>query len=209
MSTMMKTSAWLGLLTTAMLIGPMEVAAHCDSLDGPVVQAAIQALETGDLAHVLIWVQPDDEPEIREAFQRTLSVRDRGSDARELADRWFFETVVRIHRAGEGAPFTGLKPAGYEPTPGIAEADRAVENGSLTALETTLAGRLKTELEARFETLQRRDDHDPGDLEAGRAYVAAYVEFIHFVEEIHALLGHEGPSHHDDGAGDVHFDPDA
>lgn len=203
-----KTMGWLVLITSAMLLAPMEVAAHCDSLDGPVVQAAIRSLETGNPAHVLVWVQPDDEPEIRQAFQRTLSVRDRGSDARELADRWFFETVVRIHRAGEGAPFTGLKPAGYEPTPGIAEADRAVENGSLTALETTLAGRLKTELEARFETLQRRDDHDPGDLEAGRAYVAAYVEFIHFVEEIHALLEHAEPIS-GDGEGTVHFDPDA
>lgn len=208
MFTIRKASAWLGLITTAMLLAPMEVAAHCDSLDGPVVQAAIRSLETGDLAHVLIWVQPSDEPEIRQAFQRTLRVRDRGSDARELADRWFFETVVRIHRAGEGAPFTGLQPAGHAPAPGIAQADHAVERGSLSALETTLTERLKTELEARFETLQRLDDHDPADLDAGRAYVAAYVEFIHFVEEIHALLEHAGPAHGDD-AGAVHFEPDA
>lgn len=191
MLTTKKSSVWLGLLATAALFGPMEVAAHCDSLDGPVVKAAIRSLETGDIDHILIWVQPDYEAEIREAFDRTLRVRDAGSDARELADQWFFETVVRIHREGEDAPYTGLKPAGYSPAPGIADADHAVAHGSLTELEEDLSQAVSVQLRERFATLQRLTDHVSDDLAAGRAYVAAYVDFIHFVEEVHTLLGHD------------------
>lgn len=86
--------------------------AHCDGMDGPVVKAARAALETHDPRLVLIWVQKKDEAEVRQAFQSTLAVRDLSPEAKELADRYFFETLVRLHRAGEGAPYTGLKPAG-------------------------------------------------------------------------------------------------
>lgn len=33
-------------------------------------------------------------------------------DAQEVADDWFFENTIRIHRAGEGAAYTGMKPGG-------------------------------------------------------------------------------------------------
>jgi hypothetical protein len=43
-------------------------------------------------------------------FTKTLAVRKQSKEAKELADMYFFETLVRIHCAGEGAPYTGLKP---------------------------------------------------------------------------------------------------
>jgi hypothetical protein len=89
------------------------------SLDGPVVKAAQRALDTRNPAFALIWVQATDEPEIRTAFERTLAVRGLSPQAKQLADRFFFETLVRVHRAGEGAPFTGLKPAGRDLGPAI------------------------------------------------------------------------------------------
>ena len=61
---------------------PTRVLAHCDGLDGPVVAAARQALDTGNPAHVLIWVQAKDELEIRTAFERTLAVRELSPDAK-------------------------------------------------------------------------------------------------------------------------------
>ena len=106
------------------LIAPARVLAHCDGLDGPVVKAAQQALETRNPAFALSWVQEKDEPEIRTAFERTLAVRTLSPQAKELADRFFFETLVRVHRAGEGAPFTGLKPAGRDLGPAIPAAER-------------------------------------------------------------------------------------
>lgn len=111
--------------------------AHCDTLDGPVVQTARTALEKGDVTPLLKWVQADDEKEIRTAFQKTLAVRTKGAEAKELADMYFFETLVRIHRAGEGAPYTGLKP-GEAVDPAVALADRALETGSVDKLVNVL-----------------------------------------------------------------------
>jgi len=78
--------------------------AHCDTLDGPVVSLAKEALQKGDVKIVLPWVAAEKEKEIREAFDLAVAVRGKGTKEKELADRYFFETLVRVHRAGEGAP---------------------------------------------------------------------------------------------------------
>ena len=116
------------------LLMPAKVFGHCDGMDGPVVQAAQRALAKGDVNLVLIWVQANDEAEIRKVFAKTMAVRKLNAEARELADLYFFETLVRIHRAGEGAPYTGLKPAGRDLGPAIPAADKAIETGALEPL---------------------------------------------------------------------------
>jgi len=77
-------------------------APHCDTLDGPVVTAAKRALETGKVNLILPWAPKAAEEEIKSAFGRAQQVRKLGKAAADLADYWFFETVVRLHRAGEG-----------------------------------------------------------------------------------------------------------
>ena len=166
--------------------------AHCDTLDGPVVIDARAALAAGDVTPVLKWVQAEDEAEIRTAFDRTLAVRAAGGAALELADTWFFETLVRVHRAGEGAPYTGLKPAGAV-EPGIAAADLAIDAGSADTLVAALAEHLDEGVRHRFERVVAAREHAGHNVAAGRAYVAAYVDFIHYVEGLHVALA--GPAH--------------
>jgi hypothetical protein len=173
----------LGLGIT--LIAPARVLAHCDGLDGPVVKAAQQALETGNPALVLIWVQADDEPDIRIAFEQTLAVRALSPQAKDLADRFFFETLVRVHRAGEGAPFTGLKPAGRDLGPAIPAADRALEEGTMEPVATLLTATMRERLRERFTEAVTAKALQTGDVAAGREYVKAYVEFIHYVERLY------------------------
>ncbi|HAS53851.1 MAG TPA: hypothetical protein DCS42_06830, partial [Nitrospiraceae bacterium] len=112
--------------------------AHCDTLDGPVVADARKALDKGDVTPVLKWVRQDDEKEIRELFTKTLVVRKKGKEARELADLYFFETLVRIHRAGEGAPYTGLKHEAAEPI--ILAVDKALDTGSAAHVVRHVSG---------------------------------------------------------------------
>lgn len=169
-------------------LAPGEVLAHCDSLDGPVVKAAQRALETGNLSQVLIWVQADDEAEIRTAFEKTLLVRASSPQARDLADRYFFETVVRVHRAGEGAPYTGLKPAGRDLGPAIPAADRALDEGSLSPVLTLLTKGMEDGLRGHFRAVIAATHVKPGDVIAGREYVRAYVEFIHYVERLYEAV---------------------
>jgi hypothetical protein len=115
------------------LIAPAAAEAHCDSLDGPVITEARAALEAGDVTSVLKWVSQDYEAEIRAAFDHVVEVRKLGGEARSLADRFFFETLVRIHRAVEGAPYTGLKPAGSG-LYGVEEAASATRKPRITPI---------------------------------------------------------------------------
>ncbi len=175
----------LGALIAICLFLPKGVFAHCDGLDGPVVEAAQKALETGDANPVLIWVQKKDEAEIKKAFQKTLAVRTSNPQAKELADMYFFETLVRVHRAGEGAPYTGLKPAGRDLGPAIPAADKALKNGKIEPLLELLTEAMQTGLREQFKPAIERKKFKPDDVQAGREFIEAYVPFIHYVERLY------------------------
>ncbi|HET7841506.1 MAG TPA: DUF6448 family protein [Terriglobia bacterium] len=173
------------VLLAIVAASPQIARAHCDGMDGPVVQAARKALESGNVNLVLIWVQKQDEPAIKQAFQSTLAIRRLSPEAKQLADTYFFETLVRIHRAGEGAPYTGLKPAGRDLGPAIPAADRALKEKSPEALQKLLTDTLQDSLREHFARVSSQANVNPDDVEAGRAYVKEYVEFIHFAERLY------------------------
>jgi hypothetical protein len=158
--------------------------AHCDTLDGPVVMLARKALETGNVNHVLPWVRKEDEPEIRHAFDHAMAVRKLGSHALELADQHFFETLVRVHRASEGAPFSGLKPAGSDLGPAVPAADKALRDGSIDAVIKLLTEAVRAGVHRHFREALSRRDFAADDVAAGRRYVAAYVPYVHYVERL-------------------------
>jgi hypothetical protein len=157
-------------------------AAHCDTLDGPVVSAARKALDAGKVELVLIWVRADDEAELRTAFDRARTVRKGGGEAKELADLYFFETLVRVHRAGEGAPYTGLKPAG--------------------TVEPAVAW--KKGLHGHFNAVMAKKNYQPDDVAAGRAYSSAYVEFVHYAERLYEAAETLAPEHVQKAPGHAH-----
>ena len=165
----------------------INASAHCDTLDGPVVESARHALTTGDLTPVLKWISTDDEQLIRTTFQYTMEVRNLGGQAQKLADMYFFETLVRIHRAGEGAPYTGLKP-GAEVDPAIALADKALESGSVDKLIGVLTDATAKGIRERFRRALETKKHADESVTAGREFVEAYVIFTHYVEELHASV---------------------
>lgn len=183
------------LLAVGAITLPQSAAAHCDSMDGPVVIAAKEALQTGELHHVLIWVNDEQEEEIREAFQDTREVRQESSNARELADRYFFETVVRLHRESEGAPYTGLKPADRDVAPFVPKVDEAVDTGSPEELRDLLMSMLEQGLHAQLDPVIQARDFDSQDVEAGREYVHHYVEFLHYVKPIFEAITAESGGH--------------
>ena len=188
----------IGLLCTAL---SKNAFAHCDTLDGPVVQTARVALEKGDVTPLLKWVRPDDEKEIKAAFMKTLTVRKQGDEAKKLADKYFFETLVRIHRAGEGAPYTGLKP-GEAVDPAVALADKALENGSIDKLVNVLTNAMVNGIRERFAKAYENHKHADDSVAAGREFVESYVIFTHYVEGLHGLIK-GGATHHGEG-GDSH-----
>lgn len=175
------------------VFGVSGAAAHCDSLDGPVVTAARAALRSGKPEGVLAWVQPADDAAVRDAFSRTLEVRKLGGKAAELADTWFFETLVRVHRAGEGAPYTGLKPAGSAEEI-VKRLDASVEKGDIRELGAMIASHAEHSINEKFERVTELRKTAGASVEKGREYVAAYVEFMHYVENVKNAV--HGGGHH-------------
>ncbi len=194
----MKTMRGIGGIAASVIIFIMASAgnalAHCDTLDGPVVTLARQALEKGDVTIVLPWVAADREAEIRKAFDMAVEVRGKGPKEKELADTYFFETLVRVHRAGEGAPYTGLKPAGLDLGPAIPAADRALETGDPKPLLALVNEKVHQGIHKYYTEARERKVHAGESVEAGRAYVQAYVPYLHFVERLYgdaaAPIGH-------------------
>ncbi len=197
------------LAVAALLLEPNMAQAHCDGIDGPVVAAARKAIENNDLKYVLIWIPESSESEIKAAFQKTLSIRKLNPEAKEFADTYFFETLVRIHRAGEGAPYTGLKPAGRNPGPAIPAGDKAIETRSIDNLQKLLAEAISKGLGVRFREVIEKSDYSNDDTAAGREYVSAYVDYIHYVEGLYdaangSMNGHVDEDGNTGAHGDVH-----
>lgn len=187
------------LMTICIGIGlfvPGISGAHCDTLAGPVVTTAKIALEKGDVTPVLKWVKKEYEGEIRDVFKKTLAARNQGKEAKELADMYFYETLVRLHRAGEGAPYTGLKPA-EEIEPIIAETDKALESGSVENLVKKVSDAMSAGIRKRFAHARETKNHADESVVAGREFVEAYVDFTHYVERLYLDAEAHG-SHHEE-----------
>lgn len=192
----------LVLFLALVWFSPQVLFAHCDTFAGPVLIEAQKAIEAGKVTPLLKWVKPDREEAIKKAFDEAL--KNRKTDKKK-ADNAFFETLIRIHREGEGAPYTGIKPAGTELPPAIVAADKALETGSSKALIDLLVKDLTQKVEAKYNNaLEKRKTVDKSVPE-GREYVEAYVEYVHYVEALSELLAEEGGHHHEaEGAKDAH-----
>lgn len=148
---------------------------HCDSMDGPVVKAASEALEKENVDLILPYAPKEGETEIIEAFQKVITARKQGPEAKEVADKYFFETVVRIHRAGEGAPFAGLKPAGLGHGPVVPVAEKAIETGSADELLKLMSDVVQGEIKEKFEHVMHLKEKAQGSVDEARVYAGAML----------------------------------
>jgi hypothetical protein len=180
----MLTLAFLSTVSLFVLLVliPRRASAHCDTEDGPAVADGRTALKTGNVNHALKWVLAAGEPELRRIFDKAVKVRALGGDAAEVADRYFLENLVRIHRAGEGAPYDGIKPTGTLLDPKVVAADQAIDTGDIEPLLRLVPAQRQAELRRRFDRARALQQFDVNDLTAGRAYISAYVSFYKFAE---------------------------
>jgi len=173
---------------------------HCDTMDGPVVKAAKKALKTGNVNLILPWVPKKAEDELKNAFKKTLRARKLGRGAAGLADYWFFETAVRLHREGEGAPYTGLKPAGLDWGPVVPKADKAIEQGNPKEVIQLLTHAAEQELQKRFKHAMAKKKYDENDVDAAREYVQANLGFVLYSHHLYTNIK-GGGEHGEEGMG--------
>jgi len=169
----------------AQMLAPHPGRAHCDGLDGPVVTAARAALDADDIRLVLPWVRHNDEAEVQRVFAQVMAIRQKAPEAKQLADTYFLETVVRLHRVSEGAPYTGLKPAGRDLGPAIPAADRALETGDIEPVMQLITEAVTHGLREHYAQVRATQFYAQTHVQAGRAYVEAYVKYIHYVEGLY------------------------
>ncbi|MFN3622028.1 MAG: DUF6448 family protein, partial [Nitrososphaerales archaeon] len=167
-------------------------------MDGPVVTAAKKALETGNVNLILPWVPKKAEEELKKAFEKTLQVRKLGQEAAELADYWFFETAVRLHREGEGAPYTGLKPAGLDWGPIVPRAEKAIEKGNPKEVIDFIVHTVEEELQRRFKHAMEKKKYDVDDVDAAREYVHAMLDFVLYAHHLYTNIK-SGEVHGEEG----------
>jgi hypothetical protein len=148
---------------------------HCDSLDGPVATAARDALDNENVDLILPFVKKDGEREVSAAFDLAVRARSQGSEARQVADRFFIETAVRVHRAGEGAPYTGLKPAGLDIGPVIPIAEKSIATGSPGDLIDFLTAAVRAEIITRFDAMLEAKRRATGSVDDEREYIEAML----------------------------------
>ena len=156
-----------------------------DSMDGPVVKAAENALDMDDLKYVLPYVSAEDEDELKNAFEKTLMVRELSGEAAELADYWFFETAVRLHRKEDKKPYTGLKSAGGDWGPIIPKVDLAIETENINELLNFLMNLIKDDIKSRFEDVLSKKEYSNDNLEDARDFINTREEFIDFTTKIY------------------------
>jgi len=161
------------------------MALYMESMNGPLVKSAEKALEMEDIKFVLPYVSPHDEEELKDAFEKTLLVRELSGEAAELADYWFFETAVRLHCKGDDKSYYGLKSEGPEWSSILTKIEQAIDAENIDELIDFLLNYIKEDIKGRFEELISKKDYDPNDVEEAREYINARSEFIKFTNQFY------------------------
>ncbi len=184
---------FLLLIVMFLFTGSPDVYAHCDRENGPVAVSAKDALRTGDFDKIVIWVGEDQEEELREKFQQSVEVFQHGGKSAQLAEKYFMESAVRLHRAAEGMPFEGLKPAGPNP-PDIESAEKALETGDFEPVKVLLCQKLEEEALKWFRETRSKAENKSESVAAGRAWVDHYVKYITYIHSLYQAI-EAGPPH--------------
>lgn len=191
----LKSTLLTGIGLVMYLLFAASASAHCDSFDGPIIPEAQEALKNGEVQPLLKWVEPEHEKEIIAAFERARNVSEQSPAAKDLAETWFLETFVRLHREGEGAAYTGLKPEGVMPD-FYQRADAALAEGSVNKLADDIGNTIAQEIRDRFAIAHALQKDAEKSTDDGRKFVVAYVDYFHFIEALHHVLDADHHDHH-------------
>lgn len=183
-------------LLLGLIIGFSTVGfAHCDSYDGPVIQDAYKALEMEKVNYVMKWIATEHEMEIKKLFDKTIRLKNGDAEVYSIVEKHFLETLVRYHRETEGAPYTGLKPAGS--TAEIVQmADNSIAKKEVKTLLKDLNNHIQAVISEKYEKVMELEKVKDNSTAEGRAYVEAYVDYTHTLEALEEVLSHEGAHQH-------------
>lgn len=194
-SKLLKSALLLSLFAIFSLVNIQPASAHCDSYDGPALVDASKALETNNVDLIKKWISAEDESEVVALFHKTYSLKGGDQEVYEIVKKHFYETFVRLHREMEGAPFTGLKPAGTT-APITVMSDKALATDDFGSLLKALNKHVNSQLQEKYNKVAALYKVKDNSVEEGRRYVDAYVDYTHSVEAVHDILAGGGAHQH-------------
>jgi hypothetical protein len=156
--------------------------------EGPVIKAARRALKTGNMNYVLVWVPEESEKKLKNLFEKTFCEQRAGKDGQNIAIGWYFETVSRLHCAGERALFTCMKNAGPDESTVILKAERAIETGDEKEIAEFVPKNYEDDFRHRFRDVMEKKNYAMNNVTAGRVYVAAFIDFIRYLHHTSASI---------------------
>lgn len=183
----LKTTLNLVLVSFILIFSSFSATAHCDSYDGPTIKDAQRALETNNVDLVLKWISPEQESEVISLFNKTYALKSSDKEIYDIVEKHFFETVVRLHRETEGAPYTGLKPAGTTKRI-ILLSDKTLEEKDISEFLNKLNTHIGKVIKAKYEKVIALNKVKNETAAKGREYVKAYVDYTHTIEAIHDMI---------------------
>lgn len=187
----LKATAAVILLFMVTVLAYNPASAHCDSYDGPVIKDAAKALETNNVNLVLKWITAEQEKEVVPLFNKTYQLKTGDKEIYAIVEKNFLETLVRLHRETEGAPYTGLKPAGTTKQI-IQMTDKAIDSGNVDDFLETLNKHIDNVIREKYMKVAELSKVKNNSIVEGREYVEAYVDYTHTVEALHDIMEHGG-----------------
>jgi hypothetical protein len=168
-----------------------------DITNGPVLKAAKLALETGNVNYVLIWFPEESENKLKNLFEKTFCERRAGKDVHGVTIDWYFETLSRLHRDRDGALYTCMKPNGLDVSPVVPKAERAIETCNAEEIIEVVPKTMEGDLRQHFHYVMEKRNYDVNNIIAGRAYVAAFIDFIVYLHNLNtSTSGEVGRAEH-------------
>ncbi len=101
-----------------------------------------------------------------------------GKDAKEVADDWFFENTIRLHRAEKEHRTPGMKPAGLSEGPVVPRAEKAIETGDPKESIGFILKTVEDDLTHRFHHVMEKKKYDVNDVAAGREFIEAFIGWV-------------------------------
>lgn len=165
-----------------------------DMTNGPVMGAAKMALDKGNVNYVLIWVPEESENKLKNLFEKTFCESRAGKDMEDIAINWYFETVKRLHRAGERRLYTCMNPDGSDERSVVPKVKRAIETGEADEIIGFIPKTKEHDFRHRLHHLIEKKNYDVNNVAAGREYVAEFIDFIIYLH--HFCTSSSGESGH-------------
>jgi hypothetical protein len=169
----------------------MNMPPNYDITNGSVMDAAKMALDTGNVNYVLIWVPEASENKLKNLFAKTVCERRDRKDVQDIAFDWYFETVNRLHRAGEGTLYTCMNLAGLDERSVVPKVKRVIETGEAEEIIGFIPKTQEHDFRHRFRHVMEKKNYDVNNVVDGRAYVAAFTDFIVYLHHIYTSIPRE------------------